>query len=215
MQLETDAAPRQNGDSPARSSASLGSSSGHATPQLPAPSTPAPNSDDVRAPAAPVPARDLAASSGGGAGGETPVESPATASDQPPDDKDKGKAKAKAEDRFNCCIWWVRSHYSGLASHGIPVCQGSDWAFPSTLSSSVSTSSFSFHAGGLFPFSGVSMSYNYPPAYPPGQDDGGGPGFDMRRGWVPGGEHEWMRQMFQQIFLVVFFAVFVFVTLGG
>ncbi|GAA5922675.1 uncharacterized protein JCM15063_003386 [Sporobolomyces koalae] len=82
---------------------------------------------------------------------------------------------------------------------------------PLLNASTLSSSSFSFQAGGIFPFSGVSMSYTYPPA-----EEGTRPaGFDVRRGLVPGGEQEWLRQVFQQMFLVLFFAVFVMITFTG
>jgi len=57
------------------------------------------------------------------------------------------------------------------------------------------------------------MSYTYPPIRP--EEAGPASGFDMRRGLVPGGEQEWLRQTFQQIFLVLFFAVFVMITFSG
>jgi len=86
--------------------------------------------------------------------------------------------------------------------------------FPaSTLSSTTSgfsSSSFSFHAGGLFPLSGVSMSYTYPPAE--------GSNLNPRATTLTRGlgrDQEWLRQVFQQVFLVLFFAVFVMITFTG
>ena len=59
------------------------------------------------------------------------------------------------------------------------------------------------------------MSYTYPPTNAGGTGDVG-TGFDsVRRGLVPGGEHEWLRQAVQQAFLVLFFAVFVMITFAG
>lgn len=62
---------------------------------------------------------------------------------------------------------------------------------------------------------GFSMSYTYPPAHTERDGDAAPSGFDMRRGIVPGGEHEWLRQLFQQAFLVLFFCVFVAITFAG